>query len=141
MLVRALELARQLGGPQLLEAASEFQVPVAPRHQEEARSLAKELAAQPSEWAGAPVQTQFWFLSRAGEFSLQGGQRAGAEILWRQGAELATRTHDPSALLYSLGNEALLATLEGRLEEAAGVIHRLLALGDELGSPAAARGR
>src|SRR5205823_2444290 len=76
-----------------------------------------------------------WF---AGESLLSEGERQRAEVLWQDVERLAQRTQEPHLLLRSEIIRCELAFLDGRLLEAAEVIERLPARGEELGSPPAA---
>ena len=61
------------------------------------------------------------------------GERDRAEGLWRQAEELATRTHEATVTLDLIQRDAVLAMVNGRLEEAVSILQRLVTRGDELG--------
>jgi hypothetical protein len=66
---------------------------------------------------------------------LDHGQRERAEELWRQLGELEERTHDSNIILIAMMAEALLASVDGRLEEVLAIGERLSERGEELGTP------
>jgi len=76
------------------------------------------------------LQTGLFF---AGSVFLEQGQRQPMETLWREAAALGERASQANARLQGMALLALLATLAGRLEEAAAIGKRAAALGEELG--------
>jgi DNA-binding CsgD family transcriptional regulator len=66
---------------------------------------------------------------------LDWGDRGGAEALFRRTAALATQTHEPELHLNGPIGDAVLATVDGRLEDALAAITRLIDLAASLGSP------
>jgi tetratricopeptide (TPR) repeat protein len=70
---------------------------------------------------------------------LASGNRARAEEVWRELEQLASRTHDASALLWLLVAEELRAKLDGELERVAAARARIINRADELGISAFGR--
>ena len=68
------------------------------------------------------------------------GERARAEELWGELKERATRTQDANLLMIALQTEGMVATLDGRLEDAVAVAERLVTMGEELGIPLVGEG-
>lgn len=136
---RALELARRLEDPEALFLAAMSLIfgGGAPQDQEERLRLAEEFGARPRE--GVSTRTLGMLLTRGGHVFLDWGERGQAEELFRQVEELAARTRDAFALMQPLINETVLATLDGRLEDAVAAGERLVARGEELGMPVIGR--
>jgi class 3 adenylate cyclase/tetratricopeptide (TPR) repeat protein len=135
----ALELARRLDDPEalFLAAASLIFWGGAPEDQEERLRLAEEFISRPRE--GVSTRTLALLLNRSAHVFLDWGERARAEELSRQTGELAARTRDAWALMFPLVNDAVLGTVDGRLEDAVAAGERLVARGDELGLPVIGR--
>ena len=68
------------------------------------------------------------------------GERDSAEELWGELKERATRTQDANLLMIALQTEGMVATLDGRLEDAVAVAERLVTMGEELGIPLVGEG-
>lgn len=132
---RALALARELDDPDTLFHAA-FQVlnwAGGPRQQAERLRVAQEFSARPR--AGVRARNLGRALWRCGSILLDWGERAHAEALWREVAELAAQAHERDLLLFAPIADAILATLDGKLEEALGAVARLVEWSAELGSP------
>ena len=131
---QALELARDLDHPEtyfwavavLLDGAT------APQHQVELRQLATESEQWPR--AGVNAGTLGVFLMHNGLVHLAWGDREGAEGLWAELEELATRTHDAYVLMRPLRNRAILEVIDGQLESALATAARLVEQAGELGN-------
>ncbi len=130
---RALDLARRLGDTSALcsVVCELLQGRWRPEDQEEQLRLAQDFGERDLEGVNVTIKGFLW--TRCGKVFLAGGQREKAEQLWQRVDELAARTHDPDLLLLSLQNQAMLATLDGRLEAAIHLAARLTSIGDELG--------
>ena len=124
---RALSLARRLdqADPLFLAAWLFISFDGAPQHQAERRHLVEELAARPKE--GVNTRTLCSVLAVGGDTFLGWGDRDRAEALWHQVSDLAARTRDPFARLYSLWGEVAARLLAGEFE-------RAVELGDALES-------
>jgi DNA-binding CsgD family transcriptional regulator len=137
--LEALELARRRDDPDTLFRSAFFVIlgGSAPQHWAERLRLAEESVGWPREGVSAP--TLGLLLSYAARLQLAQGERARAEDLWRQLAELAERTH--LALLRTLlaPRDAVLAILDGHLEQAVALLRDSVELADESG--ASVRGR
>ncbi|MGE0544740.1 MAG: AAA family ATPase [Dehalococcoidia bacterium] len=131
----ALALARRLEDPAALYYAALNLVNWSggPRHQAERRRLAEEFSTRPA--TGVHPSTLGRLLGRCGTVLLDWGDRRHAEALWSRTAALATQTHEPELHLNGLVGAALLATVDGRLEDALAAITRLIDRSAEIGSP------
>ena len=132
LLRSALDLALEHDDPAtLLAVAPPFLNWGRPEDAEEQRRLAEEALAWPrGRLSVGPLGNLLWNCSFT---LLNGGERAQAEALWSEVAELATRTRDPSP--YSWIREVWGATLDGDLEGAVALGPRLLAQAEEAGAP------
>ena len=111
----ALDLARRLDDPSLFfELAWAMLIGATPDGAEEDRRLAEEVVSRPREGASAFALGQA--LWQAGSTFLNWGERERAETVWREMAQLGSRTRDPA--MGSLVWETVLATLDGDLERA-----------------------
>ena len=138
LLRSGLDLARSIGATEtFFDAGWDLLLSSEPEARAEMVALARELAAWPrAGMSGLALPAMLYWVA----VTLLGeGARDRAEELWREGEELRSRTHDANSLLGRLTTEAFLATLDGRLEEAAGAAQRIIALGDELGAAAFGR--
>jgi len=136
---RALELARQLDDPETLFAAAVPLIsPASPlQYDEERFRLVEEIIRRPRE--GVSARTLGYILWLGGGLYLTQGQRERAEEVWHQLDELGERIDDGSALLQFITTEAVLATVDGRLEEVLAIGERLVARAEELGTPVSGR--
>jgi DNA-binding CsgD family transcriptional regulator len=138
LLVQSIALARQHADPDtLFKAAFYFGFAASPRRWNEWSRLVAESANWPRQ--GASARSVALVLWDAACLALAEGERTKAEGLWRQLGELAEQTHVVTASLFVVKLDALLALIEGRLDEAWILVQRLVARADELGAPA--RGR
>ncbi len=134
----ALALARRLEHPEtLFRAAYDLLLDVAPQHSAEAVRLSEEATGWPRQ--GVSGRTLGWLLWIAGRLQLAEGERARAEELWRQMADLSERTHVVDASLDALRRDACLALLDGHLEDSLTLAGRYVERADESG--ASVRGR
>jgi DNA-binding CsgD family transcriptional regulator len=78
-------------------------------------------------------------LRRAQIAFLAAGERPAAEALWKDLAQLSTRTRDTFVVLVPLAVEGLQATLAGQLDVAVALGARIVDRGEELGTPGAGR--
>ncbi len=130
---RALALARQLNDPEALyTAVGDWVVQQAGiEHEEEQFRVVQEFLEHPHQGVSTVVWSQF--LARAGQYYFERGMRDRAEAVWEEHDALASRTSDPSSVLMSLDRAPIRATLDGKLEEAAGYVDVLLDRARELG--------
>jgi DNA-binding CsgD family transcriptional regulator len=105
----------------------------APPHWEERLRLAEECPRWPRR--GVSGQTLGQALLYCGLVQLAQGERAQAEALGRQIEELAERTHFAILRLFVAEHRAVLAIVDGRLEEALALLPRFEELADESGAP------
>jgi tetratricopeptide (TPR) repeat protein len=131
---RALALARELGETEAL-----YQCAIGPliwlswlRHGEETLELAEELVSRPRE--GVKARTLGMVLWYSALLYLDFGQRERAETLTREVAELADRTREAGLLWRPPWMDVILATLDGRLEDAVDAADRFLARAEEVGA-------
>jgi len=130
---QALDLARRLDDPATLWAVAPFWMLHAqsPQHQEEGLRLAEELEAQ---WrAGIRVASPWLAIHPMGGIFLNWRQRQRGEEMWREYRDMAERLGRPIRLITSMSLDAILATLDGRLEDAVEITSRVQARCDELG--------
>jgi tetratricopeptide (TPR) repeat protein len=99
--------------------------------------LVEEVVQQPR--TGVSVKTLGFALYFMGSIFLESGQRNRTEALYKEVKELAEHTGQPNTILVSMWADCTLANMDGRLEEAAAIVHRILVRGDELGIPDYAR--
>jgi hypothetical protein len=121
----ALALARRLGDPEaLFRSAWAITYWGTPQHRAEQLVLAEESTKWPREGVSARAQGLVLFMSAC--LQLAEGNRARAEELWRELEELAAHTHATTVRLFVPHSAAILATVDGRLEEAVLQLHRLV---------------
>jgi eukaryotic-like serine/threonine-protein kinase len=135
--LRALELARRLGEPEVLfrAAASALFGGLPPSYQEQQQRLAHEFAERSR--AGVRISTLVLLLIRVQGHLLAGGDRDGAERIWREIEELGSHTRDVAALLWPLEQDALRAGLDGELGRTVELSQDLISRAEELGIPRA----
>jgi len=133
LVTQAGDLARRVGDRDLLFQANSFLVHFcsAPQHAEERIRLAEEL------WKSPRLGVSAMYLGSAlmyiGGVSLNSGQRKRAEEAWTELRNLAERTGYITQVLQSMGMDAILAVMDGRLDDATDIVKRLLSLGKETG--------
>jgi tetratricopeptide (TPR) repeat protein len=109
----------------------------APRHWDERLRLARESAGWPREGMSArALGAMLWYSARA---LLASGDRAGAEELWRQLEELEERTHLLTVSRLISRRDVILATIDGRLEDALAVLRQFVERADESGGSVSSR--
>jgi DNA-binding CsgD family transcriptional regulator len=136
--LEALALARQYDDAEALFRLVFYQLlAAAPQHWAECLRLAEECTVWPRQKVSS--QTLGLVLYLAGGFQLAQGERARAEELWREVQELAERTHVASVTLMVPQRDALLATVDGHLEDHVVRWSHYVERADELG--ASLRGR
>ena len=84
---------------------------------------------------GAPVLALAWSLLLLVAAFLERGQRSRAEEMGQELRQLAERTGQANAILLAMEWQAVLAAMDGRLEEAAAIARQVPTRGDELGIP------
>jgi DNA-binding CsgD family transcriptional regulator/tetratricopeptide (TPR) repeat protein len=132
--LEALALARQHGDTEAMFSCAIYLLAVgAPEHWEERLRLAEECAGWPRR--GVSGQTLGHALLYCGLVQLAQGERAKTEALGRQLDELAERTHFAILRLFVAEHKAVLAIIDGRLEEALALLGRFVELADESGAP------
>jgi len=134
----ALASAREIKDKEALFKAAFFLLNVGPmRHWGEGLTLANEAVS----WSrdGVGPRGQSLVLWNAGLVHLAWGDRRRAEGLWSDIEQLADQTHSPTARLFTHCTAAILATLDGRLEESLSHLDLLVRQSEEFG--ASARGR
>ncbi len=136
LLQRALNLAWGLDDPELLFTAGWQAIlnQLTVEHWRESVALAEELIVRPR--LGVSPRTLGQGLEWCGVGLLVKGDRDGAEAAWGELDELAQRSRDPFNRLNSMSYQGLLATMDGRLEQAVAIGERMRSLGEELGIPA-----
>jgi DNA-binding CsgD family transcriptional regulator len=109
----------------------------APQRWDERVRLAEESPGWPREGvSGQTLGLVLWF---AGCVQLAQGERASAEDLWHEVQELAERTHVVSVRLLVPQRDAILAIVDGHLEDAIAQLRRYVGRAEDLG--ASLRGR
>ncbi len=134
---KSLELARRLGDVDALWYAA-FGILGGPGyntpdHYHELLELTEEFAQRPR--AGVSARTLGMVLRYCGLHMLASAERRRAEELWQEANTLAERTQEPRGLIQSIGGEAVLATLDGRLDAALQAGEHVVSRAEELGSP------
>jgi tetratricopeptide (TPR) repeat protein len=139
LISRSVDLARRLGDPATywMTAAQWLYCATAPQHAEERLQLAVELTERSR--AGVSIPTLGWALMFASHTFFVSGQRQRTEEVWSELQGLAKRTQQANYLLWSMGIDADMATLDGRLEEAMEIVQNIRTHGQELGLTGFAR--
>ena len=139
LLRKGLELARRLDDHETfwLAACAWLLLVTAPQHGEEGLKLAEEVTARSRASVGT-IAVANGLHASASSFIVW-GQRRLAEEVWREANELAQRTGQATVLSHSMVATAILATLEGRLEDAVATCQSISTRGDELGISGYAR--
>ena len=130
---RAVARAQELGDNAAFFAAAAWALSnLAPlRDRELVGNLAEAVIARPYEGARSRdlAQCLYW----AGVDLLRRGDRQGAERAWREEAQLAERTRDVTLSVRAMQSPAVLALIDGRLEEALALLEAHQARAQEVG--------
>jgi tetratricopeptide (TPR) repeat protein len=133
LITQASDLARRVGDRDLLFQANSFLVHFcsAPQHAEERIRLAEEL------WKSPRLGVSALYLGSAmmyiGGVSFNSGQRKRAEEAWTELRNLAERTGYITQVLVSMGMDAILAVMDGRLDDVMDIVKHIRSLGKETG--------
>ena len=133
---RALDLARRLGDPEtfwFVAAGAWLMYVTAPQHAGERRRLAEELATRSR--AGVNETTLGIMLLFVGSALLESGQRQRAQECFAELKAIAERNKQSNVTLFSMLGDGVVATLDGRLDDAIEIGRQAEALGEELGFP------
>jgi DNA-binding CsgD family transcriptional regulator len=137
--LEALALARRHADPEaLFSSAWQLLTGGAPQHWGERARLAEECPHWPRQ--GASGRTLGLALRGSALVQLAQGERARAEELWRQVEELAERTRVATVTRLVISRDAILAIVDGHLDDALSLIMRFVERADESGAPGLARG-
>ncbi|MEE8518001.1 MAG: AAA family ATPase [Dehalococcoidia bacterium] len=138
-LAHALETARRLDEPEALFTAASLAMILSTGPESEPRrlALAEEFVAR--DRAGVSARRLGQVLLNAGVAFVAWGMRDEAEAAWREMRGVADRARDPATLLSVVAAEAILLSLDGRLDDTLAAASRLNERGDEVGMPANAR--
>jgi len=130
---QALDLARNLGDPETLRLVALHWIwwTDAPQHAEEHLRLAEELTYGPR--AGVRMQIIVGSLSLAYRAFLRAGQRERAEEVSSEVRSWAKLSGQAYYQLVVMHHDAMLAILDGLLEEAVEIIEHMLTRAEELG--------
>jgi tetratricopeptide (TPR) repeat protein len=133
LIAQAVELARNLGDPNTLCTVGFALIlnRTAPQHTQENVQLAKELMASPRVGVNATVVGNV--LVFAGNAFLALGKRRRVEELWGELRAVAKRTGQFNLWLMSTGMDALLALMDGHLEDAMDMVRPIRSRGEEAG--------
>ena len=133
LVTHAGDLARRVGDRDLLFQTNSSLIHFcsAPQHAEERMRLAEELWKSPR--LGVKAMNLGGALMNIGGVSLNSGQRKRAEEAWTELRNLAERTGYITQVFLSMGMDAILAVMDGRLDDAMDIVKRLLSLGKETG--------
>jgi tetratricopeptide (TPR) repeat protein len=132
LISRALDLARRLGDPDTYWWTAEFWLHTvsAPQHGEERLRLVEELAEQSRNGVTLLILPgALWVMM---EMFVEFGQRRRAEDIMAEIRTLAERSGQAYLIIMSMLNDAILALLDGRLEEAVAIRRRVVARAEEL---------
>jgi tetratricopeptide (TPR) repeat protein len=134
LLTQALDLARRTGNLDILWLAAAFFVHYrsAPQHTEERIHLAEELFVS-SKVRPKKKGAILYLLGNIGGVFLDSGQRERAEEAWGELRDLTERTGNVRLWLQSSGMDAVLAVLDGRIEDALNIAESILTRGEEAG--------
>jgi tetratricopeptide (TPR) repeat protein len=127
-----VDVARRVKEPEALWAAaiSQFIWASAPQHARSQLDLAEELTRQSG--AGVSARTHGTTIEFIANALLESGQRQRAEEMLHQLKEIAERTGQANLLLDRMMMDSILATLDGRLEDAAAMGPDILARGEQM---------
>jgi tetratricopeptide (TPR) repeat protein len=130
LLIRNVEMARRLGDPEAFWSAFCPRIfhAAAPQHAGERLRLAEELAE--SSRAGVTVTISGCALFFIGHVFLESGQRQRAEKVFNELREMAERSGQTNLVMLSMCTDGIMATLDGRLEEAVEIGPRIRNLGE-----------
>jgi tetratricopeptide (TPR) repeat protein len=133
LLTQAVELARNLGNPDTLWTVCAFLLLYrqAPQHTQDRVRLAEELIV--SSRVGLNTATLGWTLLQIGNAFLALGQRQHAEEVWGELRANAERTGQINLWLISACCDAVLALMDGRLEDVTDMARRIRSRGEEAG--------
>jgi tetratricopeptide (TPR) repeat protein len=131
---RALDRAVQLADDETaFHAAVRLLQRCAPGDEAENLRIATDTSRQPR--TNVRPRTAMLYVWNAGQVFFSWGNREAAEESWRVMDELAGRTADPNIVLRPIWRDATLLTLDGHLEEAAGLRDLIRNRANELGIP------
>jgi tetratricopeptide (TPR) repeat protein len=136
LLTQALQLARNLGDPDTFWSAAFMWLFLmdAPQHTEERLQLAEEVARGPR--TGVNLQVFGWnTLNQLGHAFLVSGQRQRAEQAWGELRDLAERSRHVNIQIVSMAHNAILAFMDGHLEDAVKISRQIRARGAEVDMP------
>ena len=136
VLVRqALDTARGAGDPETLFTAAwhALLIQFSPQYWRDAVPLAEEFAAKPR--LGVSARTVGQICEFSGAILMASGDRAGGEKAWQGLFEIAERSKDAFTVLNALSWRGVLATMDGRLEDAVQLGSELTERAEELGMP------
>jgi tetratricopeptide (TPR) repeat protein len=130
LLIRNFEMARRLGDPEAFWSASCPRIfhAAAPQHAGERLRLAEELAK--SSRAGVTVAISGCVSFFIGHVFLESGQRQRAEKFFNELREMAERSRQTNLVMLSMCTDGIMATLDGRLEEAVEIGPRIRNFGE-----------
>jgi tetratricopeptide (TPR) repeat protein len=133
LLIRNVALARQVNDPEAfcVAAVSRLLHASAPQHACVRLKLAEELAQKSR--AGISTRTYGTAAIHIGSVLLECGQRRRAEESFNELKEMAERSGQANLLLCSMWMDGVLATLDGRLEDAVAIGQNARARGEQLG--------
>jgi tetratricopeptide (TPR) repeat protein len=133
LMKRALELARRLGDPETFWfiACGWLNRVRAPQHKSERLHLAEELVSLSR--IGITTRTLGTTLFFLGDVFLGSGQRQRAEECFTELKEIAGRSGQSNLLLISMDADAIMATMDGRLDDAVAMSRHIRTHGEELG--------
>jgi len=137
MLPAIVEQARALEDQDMLWYIGGVCIAEAPPGDPASLSLLEELASGPRD--GVAARRLQLFLTNSAGVLLARGERERAEELWGQLEVLAEKTRDPNSIRGARQAGVILATVDGRLEEAAAGAEQNVAMVLELGSLPPAR--
>jgi len=133
LLGRAVTLSRKLGKTNAywMSVHMYSQYAAAPKRLEERLLLAEELALIPR--TGINTTTLGTALFHMGSTFLEAGKREKAEELFNEMKNLSERSAQPMLELLVLRGDLIMATLDGRLEEAVEISQNMQSSGEEVG--------
>ncbi len=133
LLTKGFDLARNQNDPNNLLAGAYMLLTyrTAPKHAQENAKLAEELIEVSNPRVKAYLRGGF--LASAGSTFLALGRRQKAEEVWTELRDIAKRTRLTNLLVGSLGMDALLQLMDGRIEEALDTAREIRSKGEEAG--------
>lgn len=134
---RALNLAHKLQDPELVRFAGGMTIfsMTAPQHSKENLKLAEELLNTPREFTtGITGFHSLWILGTMGETFLSSGRRQSMEQVYNELKDKVKLNESPVMRIYTKSLDAILALLDGHLDDVIEMCENIRTLATEIGT-------